>query len=134
MRSEKTWISAHWVRMWVLRIWQERKFCSWLDLVCYQYYYYSFILYVSEYFAYMYVYVCMCIYMLVCIYILYIIYIYNIYTAYTYQQYLMHNGVCTAYISCAHRRGNEFPGTGVTSSCESPRGCWKLNWSPLEEQ
>ena len=26
------------------------------------------------------------------------------------------------------------PGTGVTSTCELPCGCWELNPGPLEEQ
>ena len=30
--------------------------------------------------------------------------------------------------------GDRSPGTGVTDSCEPPRGCWELNPGPLEEQ
>lgn len=100
----KTWISAHWVRMWVRRIWQERKFCSWLDLVLL--FIYSLCIWVFC------LHVCICMYVYIYasvhIYIIYVIY--NIYTAYTYQQYLiMHNGVCIAYISCAHRKGQWIP-------------------------
>ena len=30
--------------------------------------------------------------------------------------------------------GVQFPGTGVTDSCEMTYGCWELNLGPLEEQ
>jgi hypothetical protein len=32
------------------------------------------------------------------------------------------------------KRALDFPGIGVTDSCEPPCGCWELNSEPLEEQ
>ena len=31
-------------------------------------------------------------------------------------------------------KGNRFPGTGVTDSCEIPCDCWKQNSCPLQKQ
>ena len=43
--------------------------------------------------------------------------------------------MCEHVNPCAvAEEGVEFPGAGVTDSCELPCGCWESNLGPLQEQ
>ena len=44
--------------------------------------------------------------------------------------------LCTTCMQCPLQVEESVgsPGTGVTDSCEQPRGCWELKPCPLEEQ
>jgi hypothetical protein len=44
--------------------------------------------------------------------------------------FYMHRGFAYMYL----REGIEYPGTGLTDSCELSCGCWELNSGPPEEQ
>lgn len=47
----------------------------------------------------------------------------------------MHVVMCAMCVKCLRRSEGDVrsPGTRFTDDCQSPYGCWKSNWWPLEE-
>jgi hypothetical protein len=69
-------------------------------------------------------YLCMCVH--VCAYVYMYVYVYV--TCMHVCMYVYH-----MQVRCLLRpeEGIGGPGTGVTDSCEPPRGCWEMNLGPL---
>ena len=42
--------------------------------------------------------------------------------------------MCIGVLPAGVSKGDRFPETGDTNSCELPCGCWESNPGPLEEQ